>query len=251
MILSVAAIGLAAMPSSTHEALIELFRQRPSLAAELLGGAFGVEVPDFQSARMEPGEFADVAPTEYRADAVVDATVAAWCAAPIEFGHPGLTLRPLASGPNRVPVLTDLGLDRRTPEPAVLSAMAHGRDPDRSGVLDALLGALADVDSDRANLYCDVASELPAAVRSHLKALMISGTYEYQSDLARRYFLQGQAEGKAEAVLAVLDARGIDVPTDARTCITGCSDLDQLDAWVRRATLADSIRDLLDGAIDS
>ncbi|MGQ0779012.1 MAG: hypothetical protein ACT4NY_32135, partial [Pseudonocardiales bacterium] len=57
---------------------------------------------------------------------------------------------------------------------------------------------------------------------------------------------KGEAKGEAKAVLAVLDARGIDVPEDVRTRITGCSDLGQLDAWVRRAATADSVKDLFD-----
>lgn len=80
---------------------------------------------------------------------------------------------------------------------------------------------------------------------------MAAGTYEYRSDFARRYVGQGRAEGNAEgearALLAVLDARGISVPEDARTRITSCTDLDQLDTWVRRAVTADSVQDLFVG----
>jgi len=79
---------------------------------------------------------------------------------------------------------------------------------------------------------------------------MTARTYEYQSDFVRRYVFQGRAEGRAEgeatALLAILDARGIDVPDDARARITGCSDLVQLDTWIRRAATADSIDDLFD-----
>src|SRR4051794_33393542 len=59
------------MPSHLHEVLIEMFRGRPALAAELLGGPLHVAVPDFHAARLSSGELTDVAPTEYRADAVV------------------------------------------------------------------------------------------------------------------------------------------------------------------------------------
>jgi len=75
---------------------------------------------------------------------------------------------------------------------------------------------------------------------------MTTPTYEYQSDFARRHRSQGKAEGKALAVLAVLDARGIDVPADTRTRITECSDLDTLDSWIRRAVTADSVHDVFD-----
>jgi hypothetical protein len=59
------------MPSSLHEALIEMFRHRPSLAAELLTDGLGIHLPSYEQARLEPGELNDLTPTEYRADAVV------------------------------------------------------------------------------------------------------------------------------------------------------------------------------------
>lgn len=74
--LSVRADSVAPMPSSLHEALGEMFRQRPTLAAELLTGALGIELPAHEQAHVEPGDFTDVTPTEYRADAVVVLTTA-------------------------------------------------------------------------------------------------------------------------------------------------------------------------------
>ncbi|MBV9315740.1 MAG: hypothetical protein JO100_18855, partial [Pseudonocardia sp.] len=55
---------------------------------------------------------------------------------------------------------------------------------------------------------------------------------------------RGQARGEARSVLAVLDARGINVPEDTRNRITSCTDLDQLNTWIRRAATATSIDDL-------
>lgn len=301
--MSVVPDNFAAMPSSLHEALIEMFRRRPTLAAELLADALGLDLTAYQQARVEPGELTDVLPTEYRAEVVValthaerpvlavvvevqlgrdqekrwtwpiylatlrgrlrcptvllvicvDTVTATWCATPIELGHPGARLTPLVLGPDRVPVVTDGEEAARAPELTVLSAMAHGAEPDGSGVLDALLGALEAVDVDLALLYSDVVlATLPVAARSYLEALVTARTYEYQSDFARRFFFQGKAEGKAEgqaeakasAVLAVLAARGIDVSTVAKARIAECSDLDQLDTWIRRAVIADSVYDL-------
>lgn len=86
---------------------------------------------------------------------------------------------------------------------------------------------------------------------------MTSATYEYQSDFARRYFFQGKSEGRAEgkaegeakgeakALLTVLEARGIDVPGPARHRITECTDTNQLETWIRRATTATTIDDVL------
>jgi len=57
---------------------------------------------------------------------------------------------------------------------------------------------------------------------------------------------EGEARGEARAVLAVLDARGIEVPDPEREDITGCTDLDQLDTWIRRAVTANKVQDLFD-----
>jgi len=59
------------MPSTLHEALIEMFRLRPSLAAELLTDALGISLPEYHQVRLESGDFPNLVPTEYRADAVV------------------------------------------------------------------------------------------------------------------------------------------------------------------------------------
>jgi hypothetical protein len=83
---------------------------------------------------------------------------------------------------------------------------------------------------------------------------MAAGTFEYQSDFARRYLSQGKAEGRAagksegraEAVLAVLEARGIEVPAAARARIVECSDPDQLGSWIRLAATAESVHALFD-----
>jgi hypothetical protein len=57
---------------------------------------------------------------------------------------------------------------------------------------------------------------LPAAARDYLEAV-------------------GEARGEARAVLTVLAARGLEISDEARERISGCTDLDQLDQWVRRA----------------
>lgn len=59
------------MPSHLHEVLIDMFRNRPSLAADLLAGPLGVDVPTFQKAHLSACDVTDIAPTEYRADTVV------------------------------------------------------------------------------------------------------------------------------------------------------------------------------------
>lgn len=299
-----------------HEALIELFRHRPSLAAELLAEPLGAALPAWREARIDSGDLTDVLPTEYRADAVVtltgddgrvtlsvvvevqlgrdpvkrwswpvyvatlrarlrrpavllvvcaDRSVATWCAKPIELGHPGLVLAPVVVGPDHVPVVTDPGTATASPELAVLSALAYGADEEQDKVLPALHAALGSIDDERATLYADVVlAALPVAARRRLETLMATCTYQYQSDFARRYFGQGKAEGKVEgkvegraegrvegrvegqvrALLAVLDARGVQVSEQAHARITGCGDLGQLERWLRQAVTVDRADEL-------
>lgn len=59
------------MPSYLHEALLQLFKNRPQLAPELLRDALHEPLPDYTEARIESAELNDVQPTEYRADLVV------------------------------------------------------------------------------------------------------------------------------------------------------------------------------------
>jgi len=299
--LSVAAVRVTVMLSYEHEVLVELFRDRPALAAELLTGPLGVSVPAFEQARVSAADLTDLAPTEYRADAVVtlmvgdtpvlgvvveaqlsddgrkrwawppyvanlyarlkcpvellvvspDPAAAAWCSTPIAVNGSGFVLTPQVLGPAEVPVVTNPELARRQPQLAVLSAVAHGEQSGQQGVFDALLAALEVVDHDHATRYADyVLTALPVAFRSYLEAFMNTTTHPYQSDFARRYYdageAKGEARGEARAVLAVLDARGIEVPDPVREDITSCTDLDQLDTWIRRAVTANKVQDLFD-----
>jgi hypothetical protein len=59
------------MPSHPHEWLVELFRNRPLLAPELLRDALHVDLPRFTEARIDSADLTDIQPTEYRADLVV------------------------------------------------------------------------------------------------------------------------------------------------------------------------------------
>jgi len=76
--------------------------------------------------------------------------------------------------------------------------------------------------------------------------------YEYQSEFARKYVAQGREEGlrqgrhegEQEALLEVLDARGLQVDDSARQRIMACTDLSQLKSWLRKAVTAASVQEL-------
>ena len=88
----------------------------------------------------------------------------------------------------------------------------------------------------------------PLAVQRILEQLMTSDTWPVYSPFAKEHFgrgkKEGKAEGEAEAILLVLEARGLDVTDAERERITACTDLRQLKKWVRRAVTAEKTSDL-------
>jgi len=59
------------MVSLLHEGVIKLVRDRPAFAADLLGDVLKLKVPRFRRARLVDVTLNELAPVEYRADAVV------------------------------------------------------------------------------------------------------------------------------------------------------------------------------------
>jgi predicted transposase YdaD len=140
----------------------------------------------------------------------------------------------------------------------------------------ALLGdVLARFDDERARFYLDlILARLNERVRRALEAMTMQ-KYEYQSEFAKKYYGQGkqegfaeglsqgeargeargkaegEARGEAQAILTVLEARGLEVPDKVRKAVLSCTDLAQLDAWVRAAVTTPSAEALLTPATPS
>jgi hypothetical protein len=178
--------------------------------------------------------------------------VADWCRVPIELG-PGAALTPLVIGPSVVPVVEDVAVARSDPELAVLSVMAHGREANAEAIGRAALLAMVGLADERQVVYSDlVLAAVSQAARVALEELMASGSYEFQSDFAKKHQAKGHAEGRAEgraegeakALLAVLEARGLTVSVEAKARILGCADPSLLEAWVRRAVTVASVDEL-------
>jgi hypothetical protein len=290
--------------SVTHEALLLLFRNRPTLAAEVLREMFHKEVPAFARTQIVSIDVTEVIPAERRSDLVVllegespllaiiieaqlhrdtekqyawpvyvagvrarhrcptwllvvttDPGMVSWCATSIELGHPGHVLTPLVLGPKAVPIVTEPGEAQKRPELSVLSALAHGQSEAGEAIGVAFLGAAAGLDEDRRAVYGDlVLSSLNEAARRKLEEMMSSG-YQFQSEFARSYVAKGKLEGlqegtlkaKAQAVLAVLEARGLEVSTEVRERVLASTDLAELDRWIRRAAVVSDARELFAG----
>ena len=123
---------------------------------------------------------------------------------------------------------------------------AHGTEP--------LLAALEVIDQEHANLYTElVFTALPKAARALLEDYMTTAAHRRDSEFARDFMsgakaewrAEGKAEGEARALLAILDARHIQVPDAVRDDILACTDSVQLEAWIRCAATAEKIEDVV------
>jgi hypothetical protein len=183
-----------------------------------------------------------------------DAAIARWCAKPIHVGHPGWVLSPLVYGPEQIPVMTDPSVAARDPDLATLSALAHGDGPEGKAVLEVFAEVLRVIKPEQRPDYTDIVlAAVGEAARTQLEALLNWDGYKPLSDWGRRYYAEGEAEGKAkgeakgeaDALLRVLEARGIAVPERQRELIMDCQDLSQLKAWLTRAATATSLGEVI------
>jgi hypothetical protein len=76
---------------------------------------------------------------------------------------------------------------------------------------------------------------------------MTATAHRYLSETFRKLAAENQAAGEAHAVLTVLEARGVAVPEPVREQILACTDLDQLDTWLRHAITATTVGDVVGG----
>lgn len=164
-----------------------------------------------------------------------------------EFEGLSLPLRPFIFTPHDVPLVIDVELARTNPALAVFSAICHGGNADVDTAFPALAEALGTLGPKRAILYYDIVlAGLPQQPRARWEAYMTTTVgYQYHSELFRKIAAENKAEGEVHAVLTVLDARGVHVPAAIREQILACSDLAQLDIWLRRAAIANTADDVI------
>ncbi len=175
--------------------------------------------------------------------------VADWAAQPIDIG-PGATLTPTVVGPDAVPYITNITRALASPELAVLSVMAHGKEDPESSAKLALtaLEAVAKAGlGDYSVLYSDlILDALSEAARKALQ--MIPQGYEFKTpfirDALQKGEAKGRAEGRAEGVLAVLEARGLVVSDHHREKILSSADAETLAVWLRRAVTVSCVDEL-------
>jgi len=147
--------------------------------------------------------------------------------------------------PSVVPVIDDAAEARRVTELAVLSAMVHGGGNVETAVKIALaaLEAVLELDRDRFLPYFGlIRAALSEAGRKAFQ--MHPQGMQFFDESQQQSFTRGRAAEKATDVLDILDARGLAVSDAQRDRIIGCSDLEVLTSWIRRASTAASTDEL-------
>ena len=143
-----------------------------------------------------------------------------------------LPLRLLGAGRTRMDALEEI------------AAMSPD-DPDRR-VLLALLGWIRYVVKENRKAAERLSKEpvFMAVTRQGFEEWMETERQKADARIRARARLEGNAEGKATSLLAVLEARAIPVSTKLRTQILSCTDDRLLDQWIRRAVSATTAREV-------
>jgi hypothetical protein len=160
----------------------------------------------------------------------------------IHTGHRGFDLRPYTTGHGRLPAITG----NFAPEVAVLHVVTQSVDMTTHEARMRVLGALAIAPADRRASYSRIVRAVVSeTVREELEQLMKTVIKDpFIDGLIEEGLAKGLAQGEADAILRVLDARGLKVTAAQRERIAGCADLKQLQDWITRAATAATAADV-------
>jgi hypothetical protein len=111
--------------------------------------------------------------------------------------------------------------------------------PGARRVLDAMASPQVS-DADRLRIMAIILRLASDAARQILEAMLTTSEYEktFVEKIHDQGIAEGEAEGKAEAVLRLLDARRLAQSGEQRQRVTSCTDPAQLDLWFDRAITA-------------
>ncbi|MEU6485021.1 hypothetical protein [Streptomyces sp. NPDC046887] len=183
-----------------------------------------------------------------------DRATAEWASQPVHFGPPqwaSLILRPLVAGPHNMPVITQETEARKDPVLATLAAITHADNPDVGAILKAVSSALGTLPEKLSIPLSELVTQGlgKRPVREQWRNLMVVDTSFYKSWIVEEIRDESREEGReqdrASSILELLQARGIEVPKEARERITTCHDLDVLKTWFQRAITAESTAEVL------
>jgi hypothetical protein len=277
------------MPSISHEGPLDLVRQHPEIAVELIAGTPGIRLPRRAAVSLAPTDMSAVVPVQYLADMVVlisdaatgrpvlaviiepqlrdsatkryswpvyvttarrvaecpaavlvvlcpDPAEADKCRRLIRTGHPGFDLAPIVIDSGGPPGRNGTGSPYLTVFGASMGGIDMESEPGARRVLDAMASTEVS-ETDRLRMTTIILRLATDAARQILEAMMTTSEYEktFIERIHDQGIAEGEAKGKAEAVLKLIDARHLAPSKEQRQQITSCTDATQLDLWFDRA----------------
>jgi hypothetical protein len=173
------------------------------------------------------------------------------CRGPISLGparRPVMHLDPHVIGPDNMPLITDPAQAAEDVVFSVFALLTQRLHPEVEQAMGPLMSALETLDTDTARYYAEfVEGGLGEGCQREIwKKIMKTMTYGYVSELKQEFREEGQAEGEAKALLAVLAARGLDLTEAERERIRSCTDHERLLAWTVRAATATSTAEVFE-----
>ncbi len=276
----------------THEGPLDLVRQHPEIAVDLLHGTPGITLPGRAAVSLAPTDMSAAVPVQYLADMVVlitdaatgdpalaviiepqlrdsdtkryswpvyvttarriaqcpaavlvvlcpDPAEAAKCRRLIRTGHPGFDLAPIVIDSAGPPGRDGTGGPYLTAFAASMGGIDLETEPGARRVLDAIASPEVS-EADRLRMTAIILTLASDAARHLLEAMMTTSEYEktFVEKIHDQGIAEGEAKGKAEAVLKLLDARHLAPSTEQRQQVASCTDAAQLDLWFDRAITA-------------
>lgn len=129
--------------------------------------------------------------------------------------------------------------------PTVFTAAMGGIDMESESGAHQVLDAIASpalTDTDRFRMTTIILKLASDAARQILEAMM--ATAEYKKTLIERVRDQSLAEGKAEDLVKLLDARGLTLTDEQRQRVGASTDPAQLNRWFDRALTAATVAEV-------
>lgn len=176
--------------------------------------------------------------------------VAAWAAEPIETGQPGSDFLMQVLSPANYPKLLENTENGELAEQMVLGSLIHEKSNDIEQLLKTASAELAPLPEEIAKRYTQyMLGQLSEQPRTILEALMQQETYPYQSkllaDLKAEGKVEGKVEGESNALLIIIESRGLPVTEDQRRRIESCQDLNELNSWLKLAAIAPTVKAII------
>ena len=178
------------------------------------------------------------------------AAIGAWARQPIATFQPGSGFAPLVLGPPELPAPATVEAAKADLARAALGALLHLSDPD--GALAAYRTLRAVYELHGLDMlvwlyYLVRGIARPERFVEIERLIMLNAQTRFVPKTAfeREQYAKAKADGKVEAVLAVLTARRLPVSEDQRRRLLACSDAATLDRLIARAVSVASTAELV------